>query len=87
MESGARSAGSQSSFLYFLDRNGKPAATRVETGITDRQSTVVSSPELFEGMPVIAAVGSGSDAASAGTAASNPFQSQSGGRRPGPPMM
>jgi HlyD family secretion protein len=84
---GARSAGSQSSFLYFVDRNGKLAATRVETGITDRQSTVVSSPELFEGMQVIAAVGSGSVAASASTAASNPFQSQSGGRRPGAPMM
>jgi HlyD family secretion protein len=87
IDTGARSAGSESSFLYFLDRNGRLAATRVETGITDRQSTVVSSPELFEGMQVIAAVGSSSVAASAGTAASNPFQSQSGARRPGPPMM
>jgi HlyD family secretion protein len=86
-DTGARSAGAQSSFLYFLDGNGKLAATRVETGITDRQNTVVSSPELFEGMQVIAAVGSGTVTANAGTAASNPFQSQSGSRRSGPPMM
>jgi len=83
----ARDAGAAASFLYFLDGEGKLAATAVETGITDRQSTVVSAPELFEGMQVIAGVGSGGAAASTATAASNPFQSQSGNRRPGPPMI
>jgi HlyD family secretion protein len=83
----ARNTGSPPSLLYFLDGNGKLAVTRVETGITDRQSTVVSSPELFEGMQVIAAVATGAVAASANTTTSNPFQSQSGNRPPGRPVM
>jgi len=85
--SGARNAGAPSSYLYFLDREGKLAVSSVETGITDRQSTVVSAPELFEGMQVIAGVGSGGATSGTASGASNPFQSQSGNRRPGPPMI
>jgi hypothetical protein len=72
--------------LYYLDEAGKLAVTFVEKGLADRQSTVVRSPEVREGMQVIVAVGAGATAA---TAASNPFQAQNGGRPPGggpPPM-
>lgn len=75
------------SFLYYLDDGGRLAMTPVEIGITDRQSTVVSAPALFEGMRVIAGVSAGGSTSGAAAAASNPFQSQSAGRRPGPPMI
>jgi HlyD family secretion protein len=75
------------SFLYYLDREGNLAVTPARVGITDRQSTVVSAPALFEGMQVIAGVGAGGATAGAANPGSNPFQSQSGNRRPGPPMI
>ena len=83
--SAARSPREAQSLLYFLDGDGKLAVTRVQTGITDRQSTVVTAPELSEGMQVIAAVATGVVASSAGTTTSNPFQSQNGNRPPGRP--
>ncbi len=73
------------SVLYSLDGSGKLTATPVETGITDRQSTVVSGPGIVDGTPVIAAVTTG--VAEAATETTNPFQSQGGGRRPGGPGM
>jgi len=79
--------GASSSYLYYVDEGGQLAVTPVEIGITDRQSTVVSAPALFEGMQVIAGVGVGGSTSGAATAASNPFQAQSGTRRPGPPMI
>lgn len=66
--------------LFYLDAEGNLAMAMVETGITDGQSTVIEGTGITEGMQVIAAVASGS---SATAAASNPFQSQSGGRPQG----
>ncbi len=73
--------------LYHLDAQGNLAVTPVQTGITDRQSTVIIGPEIFEGMQVIAAVATGTVTTGTATTTTNPFQSQSGSRRPGPPMM
>ena len=85
----SRAGGPAASSLYVLDVEGKLAMLPVQTGITDRQSTVVSSPELVEGMQVIAGIGTGSATAGTATTVSNPFQSQSqsGSRRTGPPMI
>jgi HlyD family secretion protein len=76
-----------SSLLYFMDGEGKLAVTSVETGITDRQTTVVKGSGLFEGMQVIAAVATNGTTTGVAPAATNPFQSQSGNRGPGRSMM
>jgi HlyD family secretion protein len=68
--------------LYYLDEGGSLAMALVKTGITDGQSTVIEGTGIAEGMPVIAAVASGS---SATAATSNPFQSQNAGPPQGGP--
>jgi HlyD family secretion protein len=66
--------------LWYLDASGRPATTRVRTGLTDGQRTVVEGPVLHEGMDVIIGatqVGGGQGG--------NPFQQrqQGGPRGPG----
>jgi HlyD family secretion protein len=68
--------------LFYLDDNGELAVAVVETGITDGQNTVIEGAGITEGMQIIAAVASGN---SATAAASNPFQSQTGGSPQGGP--
>jgi HlyD family secretion protein len=67
--------------LFFLNEDGDLTMARVETGITDGQSTVIQGPGITAGLQVIAAVTMSN---STSTAASNPFQSQNGSRPPGP---
>jgi HlyD family secretion protein len=89
MPEGGRSGGrtgqspnaGQSARLYFLNENGELTVARVGTGLTDGQSTVIEGPGVSGGLKVIAAVSSNTST----TAASNPFQSQSGSRPPGGP--
>jgi HlyD family secretion protein len=66
--------------LWFVDEDGNLDAARVVTGITDGRYTAIRGPGIEEGMQVIAAVTSSSAAS-----ASNPFQSQQGQGRRGPP--
>ncbi len=78
--------GPPQSSLFFLDENGNLAVAQVETGITDGQSTVITGPQIAEGMQIIAAITTGTAAAASNAAASNPFQSQSGNRPAGGPQ-
>jgi HlyD family secretion protein len=67
--------------LFYLDKEGKLAATPARIGITDGQSTEIAGRRLAAGMQVIAGVAaSGAPSAKA----LNPFQSDQG-RRHGPP--
>ncbi len=72
--------------LFFLDEDGNLAVAHVETGITDGQSTVITGPQIAEGMQIVAAITTGTAAAASNAAASNPFQSQSGNRPSGGPQ-
>ena len=69
--------------LWSLDASGKLTATRVRTGLTDRQNTQVSSQNLQEGMRVIVGLPASQTASSA--TPSSPFQQQASGgpRAPG----
>lgn len=71
-------------FLYFLDEEGRLAATPVRTGLSDGQWTEIKGPPLIaEGLQVIAGV---TGTSSATTAKTNPFQSNQQQNRPmGPP--
>jgi HlyD family secretion protein len=72
---GGRSA--DRALLWILDENGHVTALPVRTGITDGQSTEVSSPRVQEGQQVIAGI-----TTSATSATTNPFQGeQRGGPR------
>jgi HlyD family secretion protein len=73
---------SNMTMLWYVDADGKVAATPVRTGITDGQSTEISGRNLSDGMQVIAGITTGTQAAS-----SNPFSSSQQGRRRGPPGM
>jgi HlyD family secretion protein len=68
--------------LYTLDDQGRLSAVRARKGLTDGQYTEVLGPNVEEGMQVIAAVTTGTSAAS-GTAA-NPLQPGGAGGRDGP---
>jgi HlyD family secretion protein len=79
----------QSATLYYLDKNGKVATTRVRTGISDGTSTEVMGRNLTVGMKVIAGINSATQTASAttSTGAASPFgggQQQRGGGGPRP---
>ncbi len=67
--------------LWILDNAGKPAATPVQTGISDGQYTEISGSGIKEGMQVIASISNGT-ASSTGV---NPFQTQQSRSMPGPP--
>jgi HlyD family secretion protein len=79
---GARAGRPQNTAVLWYLKDGKLAATPVQTGITDGQRTVVYGPDIREGMQVIVGTTTGS-AATSGTA--NPFQRQqpAGPPRPG----
>jgi len=80
---GGRPVGDVATLWYMKD--GKLAATRVHTGLSDGQETEISGPNVVEGMQIIAAVTSGASSA-ATKAPTNPFQSnnQNGRGRGGP---
>ncbi|GIV62152.1 MAG: hypothetical protein KatS3mg044_1018 [Rhodothermaceae bacterium] len=66
--------------LWYLDENGRPAMTRVRTGLSDGQATEIEGPGVEEGMQVIAGV----TQVAADEGPANPFQNNQGGfRRPG----
>ncbi len=67
--------------LWYLDAGGKPAATSVQTGITDGQYTEISGDGIKEGMQIIASISSGT----ASSSSANPFQTQQSRSTPGPP--
>lgn len=81
---GARRAGAGSRGRIWVLENGTPRVVRVQTGISDGRRTVVSGPELREGMQVI----TGATDAGQAEGGTNPFQqprTQGGppGGRPG----
>jgi HlyD family secretion protein len=65
---GMRIRGQAPTMLWYLDEKGQLAMTRVRTGLTDGQNTVVESPRIREGMQVIIAVNTPAQAQNA-----NPF--------------
>ncbi len=67
--------------LWTLDENGQPTPIFARTGISNGQSTEVTSRRLQDGMQIIASVVS----SSGGSAVSNPFQGERQDRRRGPP--
>ncbi|MCU7500095.1 MAG: efflux RND transporter periplasmic adaptor subunit [Bacteroidota bacterium] len=71
--------------LWYVDAQGKLAAVRVRTGLTDGQFTEVKSDKIYDGMDVISGIVS-SASASSQTPQGSPFQqnrSMGGGRRGG----
>ncbi len=79
----AQSRGGRSSVarLFYLDPQGRLAAVRVKTGLTDGQFTQVEGDGLSVGMKVISGMNQATQ-----DAASNPFQAQQRSSRPaGPP--
>jgi hypothetical protein len=71
--------------LWYVDKNGKPAVSRVRTGLTDGQNTEIiprDSTTITAGLQVI--VGTNATAATATSASSgNPLQPQTPRRGPG----
>lgn len=79
-----RGAGSQRpaiGTLYTVDANGKLAAIRVRTGITDGSSTEINGRELKEGVKVIAGT---VQPQSAESQAASPFQNGNAQQQRGP---
>ena len=79
---GAPSRGS-GAMLWYLDKNGELATTRVKVGLSDGQKTAVEGRVLKAGMQVI--VGTAQTATAATAAAANPLQPGGGARRFGGP--
>ncbi len=74
---GAGQPPSNMAMLWYV-KDGKLAAMRVHTGLTDGQETEVTGPaDLKEALQIIAAVSGGAAPASAATS-TNPFQPQGG---------
>jgi hypothetical protein len=67
--------GQAPTLLWFLNEKGELDVARVRTGLTDGQHTVVESPRIKEGMQVIVAVNTPTQAPNA---AANPFGGQGG---------
>jgi len=67
--------------LWFVDSAGKPAVTRVRTGLSDGQNTQVMGANIHEGMQVI--VGTATTTAAQTSTTTSPFQQQR--RAPGGP--
>jgi HlyD family secretion protein len=86
-EAGAAAAGAagqpraRPGTLWYLDAQGKPASTRVRTGLTDGSRTVVDGADLKEGMQVIVGASAAGAASTGSGAGSNPLQPQMGPRR------
>jgi len=68
--------------LWYVDSAGKPAMTRVRTGLSDGQNTQVTGPNVHEGMQVI--VGTTATTTTAQPTTTSPFQQQQR-RGPGGP--
>lgn len=81
----SRSSGGRGGFaqLWYIGANGKPAVTRVRTGLSDGQNTQVMGPDLKEGMQVIIGTNATSTAANAPSTTTSPFQQQRRGPGPG----
>jgi HlyD family secretion protein len=73
----------RSGTLYFVDANGKLQSMRVRSGVTDGSFTEVRGQGVKEGLQVIAGTAQ-PQAAKSDTAASNPFQGNSGQQQRGP---
>jgi HlyD family secretion protein len=67
--------------LWYIGANGKPAMTRVRTGLSDGQSTQVIGSDIKEGMQVIVGTNAATATAATPATSTSPFQPQ---RRPGP---
>ncbi len=76
---GPRLRGQGATLLWYLDEKGQLTMSPVRAGLTDGQRTVVHSPRIKEGMQVIVAVNTPTQAPNA---AANPF---GGGGFGGPP--
>jgi len=74
-------AGRSFAQLWYVDSAGKPAVTRVRTGLSDGQNTQITGQNVHEGMQVI--IGTVTTAAAPTTGATSPFQQQR--RGPGGP--
>ncbi|HEX7828803.1 MAG TPA: efflux RND transporter periplasmic adaptor subunit, partial [Thermoanaerobaculia bacterium] len=81
----ARAAGTRGGTLYVLDAENKLKPIRVRTGITDGTMTVVSGPNVTEGLKVVSGTTSGkpNDAAATSSAPFGGQQQQQRGPRPG----
>jgi HlyD family secretion protein len=75
---------SSSATLWYLDKSGKLASTRVRTGITDGQRTEIQGPGVTEGMQVIIGTSTAAQSATT-TSGTSPFQSQQPRSGPRPP--
>jgi len=71
--------------LYYLDDNGKLAAARVRTGISDGTSTEIQGRSVTAGMKVIAGTATATTASAQTTTAASPFNSGSQQRPQGGP--
>jgi HlyD family secretion protein len=69
--------------LWYLDSANALKPVRVHTGLSDGTRTQVTGTGLEEGMQIV--IGANTGTAATSTAAKNPLQPQSTGRRGGPP--
>ena len=82
MTRAAGGAGRGFAQLWYVDSAGKPAVTRVRTGLSDGQNTQVMGTNIHEGMQVI--VGTATTTAAQSSTTTSPFQQQRRGPS-GPP--
>ena len=73
------------STIYQLGANGALTPLRVRAGLTDGTRTQVSGATITEGMQIVVGASTGTTTDATSTAAKNPLQPQSTGRRGGPP--
>ena len=71
--------------LYQLGANGALTPLRVRAGLTAGTRTQVSGATITEGMQIVVGASTGTTTDATSTAAKNPLQPQSTGRRGGPP--
>jgi HlyD family secretion protein len=83
---GARSGARTGSVgtLWTVDAEGRLAAVRVRTGLSDGSKTEVQGRDLKAGAQVIVGTSSGAQSASQSSQSSSPFQPQGGAMRRGP---
>jgi HlyD family secretion protein len=70
--------------LWYLDKTGKLAVTRVKTGLSDGQTTEITprdSTVVTAGLQVITGSNSTSTSSTTSSSSANPLQPQAGGRR------
>jgi len=74
-----RGGSGNATLLWYLDADGRPAATRVRTGITDGQYTAIEGRNVTVGLSVIAGILTDTPASS-----SSPFGEGQAAQRPRP---